>query len=100
GEIYWADLLRGHSRTEALIVAALQRGMPIEGHGAGARTAVIEALAAAGVGSDHEGIGPEDVLARLRTALIPLVRHGATRHASPAIVPLLRAHQVAPSRGG
>src|SRR2546427_12517200 len=38
GEIYWADLLRGHSRTDALIVAALQRGMPIEGHWPGGRT--------------------------------------------------------------
>jgi adenine deaminase len=100
GEIYWADLLRGHPRTEALVDAALSRGMAVEGHGAGARLPAIEALAASGVGSDHEGITAEEVLARLRAGLVVFVRQGATRQDLPAIAPLLRDHQVDLSRVG
>jgi adenine deaminase len=100
GEIYWADLLRGHPRTEALVDAALSRGMAVEGHGAGARLPGIAALAASGVGSDHEGIDAEEVLARLRAGLVAFARHGATRQDLPAIAPLLRDHQVDLSRVG
>jgi adenine deaminase len=100
GEIYWADLLRGHQRTEALVDAALDRGLAVEGHGAGARLAVIDALAASGVGSDHEGISGEDVLMRLRVGLVAFARHGATRQDLPAIAPLLHDHRVDVSRVG
>jgi adenine deaminase len=100
GEIYWADLLRGHPRTEALVDAALARAMAVEGHGAGARLPAIDALAASGVGSDHEGINAEDVLARLRAGLVAFARHGATRQDLPAVAGLLRDHQVDLSRVG
>jgi adenine deaminase len=90
GEIYWADLLRGHPRTEALIEAALARGLAVEGHGAGARLPTIEAMAAFAVGSDHEGVNAEEVLARLRTGLITFARHGATRQDLGAISTLWR----------
>lgn len=91
GEIYWADLLRGHRRAEALIEAALERGMPVEGHGAGARVDALNALAAFGIGSDHEGIDAGDVLARLRLGLHTLARHGATRQDLGAIAPAWRS---------
>jgi adenine deaminase len=100
GEIYWADLLRGHPRTEALVDAALGRGMAVEGHGAGARLAAIDALAASGVGSDHEGINAEDVLTRLRAGLFAFARHGATRQDLPSIAAILRDHRVDLSRVG
>jgi len=100
GEIYWADLVRGHPRTEALVDAALSRGMAVEGHGAGARLATIEALAASGVGSDHEGITAEDVLTRLRAGLVTFARHGATRQDLPAIAALFRDHDLDLSRMG
>ncbi|MBO0685825.1 MAG: adenine deaminase, partial [Candidatus Dormibacteraeota bacterium] len=100
GEVYWADLLRGHPRTEALLEAALARGMPVEGHGAGARPRAIQALGAWGVSSDHEGIDADDVLTRLRSGLIALARHGATRQDLPAMAPLFNQHQVDLSRLG
>lgn len=90
GEVYWSDLLRGHGRCQALIDAALERGLPVEGHGAGARLAALNALAASGVGADHEGIGPEDVLTRRRLGLQTQLRHGATRQDLPAISALWR----------
>lgn len=90
GEIYWADLLRGHARTEALVEAALRRGLAVTGHGAGARPGSLSALAAWGVGDDHEGIGADDLLQRLRIGLHGFARHGATRQDLPEIARLWR----------
>lgn len=100
GEIYWAGLLRGHRRTEELIAAALARGMPVEGHGAGARPAALNALAGFGTGADHEGTSARDLLDRLRLGLYGLVRHGATRQDLPAVADLWRAADVDPGRLG
>ena len=88
GEVYWGDLLRGHGRSLRMIDAALERGLPVEGHGAGARGAALNALAAHGIGADHEGIDPADVLARRRLGLHTELRHGATRQDLPAIASL------------
>jgi adenine deaminase len=90
GEVYWSDLLRGHRRSHELIDAALERGLPVEGHAAGARLASLNALAAHGIGADHESISPEDVLARRRLGLHAELRHGATRQDLPAIAALWR----------
>ncbi len=98
GEIYWADMLRGHPRTEALVAAALERGLAVQGHAAGARLPALNALAGLGVGSDHEGITAEDVLSRLRLGLTAMARHGATRQDLPAIAELWRGRNVDPGR--
>jgi adenine deaminase len=90
GEVYWSDLLRGHRRSRALIDAALERGLPVEGHGAGARLVPLNALAAHGIDADHESIAPDDVLARRRLGLHTELRHGATRQDLPAIAALWR----------
>ena len=94
GEVYWGDLLRGHGRSRRMIDAALERGLPVEGHGAGARGAALNALAAHGIGADHEGIDPADVLARRRLGLHTELRHGATRQDLPAIAALWRDRQL------
>jgi adenine deaminase len=88
--VYWADLLRGHRRSEELIAAALERGLPVEGHGAGARATALNAIAASGIGSDHEAITAEDSLARLRLGLRAEARHGATRQDLPALATVWR----------
>jgi adenine deaminase len=98
GEVYWADLLRGHRRSEIMIAAALERGLPVEGHGAGARPPALNALAAHGIEADHESIGPDDVLARLRLGLHAELRHGATRQDLPAISSLWRDRRIDASR--
>jgi adenine deaminase len=90
GEVYWGDLLRGHRRSRDMIDAALERGLTVEGHGAGARPVALNALAAHGIGADHESIVPEDVLARRRLGLHAELRHGATRQDLPAIAALWR----------
>lgn len=79
GEIYWAEALRGHARTQGLVEAALERGLTVEGHGAGARHSSVAALAALGAASDHEGVDAADLRTRLRLGLWAEARHGATR---------------------
>lgn len=98
GEVYWADLLRGHRRSEALIEVALARGLPVEGHGAGARPLALNAMAALGVGSDHESINAEDVIARLRLGFRTMLRHGATRQDLPAVAAAWRSGRLDGSR--
>src|SRR5262249_55741597 len=82
--------LRGHRRSETMIAAALERGLPVEGHGAGARFPTLNAIAGFGAFADHEAISAEDVLTRLRLGFHAELRHGATRqdlHAMPALWP-------------
>jgi adenine deaminase len=81
-----------------MIQAALERGLPVEGHAAGARPPALNALAAHGIGADHESISPEDVLARLPLGLHTELRHGATRQDLPAISALWRDRQVEAGR--
>ena len=97
GELYWADVLRGHDRTERLIQAALDRGLTVEGHGAGARPPALAALAAFGVEADHEGLDAEDLRLRLRLGLWGEARDGATRQDLERIAPLWQ--QDAPDLG-
>jgi adenine deaminase len=94
GEVYWGQLLRGHRRAEVMVAAALERGLAVEGHGAGARPAALNALAGFGVAADHEGISPEDVMARLRLGLHTELRHGATRQDLPAVAAIWREWEV------
>src|SRR5207302_7215072 len=84
------DLLRGHERTELLVAAALERGLAVEGHGAGARLPALNAQAAWGVGDDHEGISAADLAARLRLGLRAFARQGATRQDIDAYTELWR----------
>jgi adenine deaminase len=100
GEVYWADLLRGHRRSEAMIAAALERGLPVEGHGAGARLPALNGMGAFGIGSDHEGVTAGDVRSRLRLGFHTMIRHGATRQDLPAIAELWRGGRPDVSRLG
>ncbi|MGH7919637.1 MAG: adenine deaminase C-terminal domain-containing protein [Candidatus Dormibacteraceae bacterium] len=88
GEMYWAEVLRGHQRTEGLVEEALRRGLTAEGHGAGARHASLAGLAALGAAADHEGIDAADLRTRLRLGLWAEARQGATRQDLDAIAPL------------
>ena len=98
GELYWADLLRGHRRSEALIDAAIERDLAVEGHGAGAREAALNALTATGWGDDHEAIDAAGTITRLRLGLHALARHGATRQDLDAIAEAWRDRDLGGAR--
>ncbi|HVD02383.1 MAG TPA: adenine deaminase C-terminal domain-containing protein [Candidatus Dormibacteraeota bacterium] len=88
GEAYWAELLRGHKRSHALIAAAVARGLAVEGHGAGARPERLRELVALGVGSDHEPTTPDEVHRRLELGLHVYLRNGTTRQDLDALADL------------
>ena len=88
GEANWTEVIRAHPRVEALIEGALARGLTVEGHGAGAKEAALNATAGYGITADHEGISGEDQLARLRLGLYAMLRHGATRQDLPGLAGL------------
>ncbi|GAC1654682.1 MAG: adenine deaminase [Candidatus Dormibacteraceae bacterium] len=94
GEVNWTEVVRGHPRVEALVAGAHLRGLTVEGHGAGAREAVLNSFAAFGITADHEGIDAADTLSRLRLGLYAMVRYGATREDLPAIAELWQAGAV------
>ncbi|HVD00660.1 MAG TPA: adenine deaminase C-terminal domain-containing protein [Candidatus Dormibacteraeota bacterium] len=85
GETNWVDVIRGNPRVEALAAGAHVRGLTIEGHGAGAREAILNPFAAYGISADHEGIAAEDTLNRLRLGYWTMVRQGAIRRDLEAI---------------
>ena len=87
GEIYWANLLRGHRRAGHLIARALDLGLAVEGHGAGAHGQALAAMAASGVGSDHEPISVGQVEARIRLGLYVYLREGVTRQDFDRLAP-------------
>jgi len=94
GETNWVDVIRGHPRVEALTAGAHVRGLTVEGHGAGAREAILNPFAAFGISADHEGIDAEDTLNRLRLGYYAMVRHGATRQDLPTIAQLWQEGRV------
>jgi adenine deaminase len=88
GEIYWHLLVAEPDRVLPLIEACRRRGKWVEGHTAGARGPKLQACVAAGVGSCHEPITPEQALERLRLGLHVMLRNGSVRRDLDAVAPL------------
>ena len=59
-------VLDGSTRMSAIVGAGLASGKLVSGHARGLAGPDLEAYAAAGVGSDHELVSAEDMLAKLR----------------------------------
>jgi len=95
GEANWTEILNGNARMDALVAGALRRGMTIEGHGAGAKPASLNVMAAYGITADHEGIDPADEINRMRLGTWAMGRHGATRQDLPVIAGLWRDGEMA-----
>jgi adenine deaminase len=76
------------------VAGAHVRGLTVEGHGAGAREAILNPFAAFGISADHEGIDADDTLNRLRLGYWTMVRQGATRRDLAAIAELWRDGRV------
>lgn len=98
GEGYWAELLRGHSRSLKLIAAARSRGLCIDGHAAGASAGHLNALIALGVDADHEAIDAEQARLRLRLGIFTLLRQGATRRDLAELAGVWRDPQISLDR--
>ncbi|MEM6394149.1 MAG: adenine deaminase [Planctomycetota bacterium] len=67
---------------------ALQ-GQPIDGHSPGATGKDLDAYAAAGVGSDHECVTPEEARDRLERGLYLLIREATNARNLDALLPVV-----------
>ncbi len=86
GEITrWPLLYGGDLELTAMVAEALAAGRRVEGHAPGVSGERVQALAAAGISSDHEAITPEQVLDRLRAGLYVMLRHSSIRRDVPLL---------------
>jgi adenine deaminase len=80
GEITdWLSVTRGEPRLAAGIAAARAARRRVEGHCAGASYDRLAELSAAGISADHEAIGGEEALARLRLGMWTMLRQSSLR---------------------
>jgi adenine deaminase len=96
GECYWPAVVEGGADLHLLITKAEALGKRAEGHTAGARGNKLAACVAAGIGSCHEPIAPDEVVERLRLGLYTMVRDGSVRRDLSALNGVLKG--ISPRR--
>ncbi len=73
----------------AKILAARQRGLPVDGHAPGLGGRDLQAYAAAGISSDHECTTLAEAEEKLRLGMAVFIREGSTARNLEALLPLL-----------
>ncbi len=90
GEITrWTQVYAGDPDLLDRIARGVAAGRRVEGHAPGVSSDRLQVLAAAGFSSDHEAITAEQALARLRSGLYVMLRHGSLRPDLPALAPVM-----------
>ncbi|MFD3257372.1 adenine deaminase C-terminal domain-containing protein [Paenibacillus lentus] len=83
----WFRLLQGDEELlERLYMLKGKHHIRVEGHLPGVSYEKISAIAAAGIGADHESLSAEDVLKRLRLGLYAALRYSSIRPDLPDIL--------------
>lgn len=94
----WPAVYYGDDDLLRKIAAALAAGRRVDGHAPGASYDRLNALAAAGWSSDHEGITAEDITNRLRAGLYTMLRHSSLRPDVPALAEAITPERVRSGR--
>ncbi len=94
----WPRLVDHDARLRRFLDAAVERGLRIDGHAAGASPRTLGLIAAAGITADHEAISAEELLARLRLGYWIMLRHSSLRPDGPELAAGLREAGVATAR--
>lgn len=90
GEVMdYPGVLAGQPDVLAKILAARQRGQPIDGHAPGLTGAALSAYALTGVGADHEAVTLDEAREKLRRGLTVMIRDGSTARNLEALLPLV-----------
>jgi adenine deaminase len=79
----------GDSEVLAKLMAAKAAGKPIDGHAPGVVGQLLQAYVAAGVGSDHECIGPHEALEKLGAGMRVMVREGSAAKNMTGLLPIV-----------
>lgn len=77
----------GDREVMAKITAARALGRPVDGHAPGVVGQLLQAYVAAGVGSDHECVGPQEAAEKLRAGMRLMVREGSAARNLSALLP-------------
>ncbi|MEM8782056.1 MAG: adenine deaminase [Planctomycetota bacterium] len=83
----YPGVIRGHDDMLAKLDAL--RGQPIDGHSPGATGRDLDAYTAAGVGSDHECVTPDEARDRLERGLYLLIREATNARNLDALLPVV-----------
>lgn len=75
----WPALLAGDERLGAIVNDAIERGLRVDGHAAGASPDTLGALSAAGITADHEAITAQQLVDRCRQGHWVMLRHSSLR---------------------
>jgi adenine deaminase len=84
----------GDKEVLAKLQAAKDAGKPIDGHAPGVVGQLLQAYIAAGVGSDHECIGPHEALEKLGAGMRVMVREGSAAKNMTGLLPIVTDFNV------
>jgi len=73
----------------AKLLAAKEMGKPIDGHAPGVVGQLLQAYIAAGVGSDHECVGPHEAPEKLGSGMRVMVREGSAARNLTGLLPVV-----------
>ncbi|MBN2465970.1 adenine deaminase [candidate division WOR-3 bacterium] len=79
----------GDKEVLAKMQTAKDSGKPIDGHAPGVVGQLLQAYIAAGVGSDHECIGPHEALEKLGAGMRVMVREGSAAKNMTGLLPIV-----------
>jgi adenine deaminase len=79
----------GDKEVLAKLQAAKDAGKPIDGHAPGVVGQLLQAYVAAGVGSDHECIGPHEAQEKLGAGMRVMVREGSAAKNMTGLLPIV-----------
>jgi adenine deaminase len=88
-------VLRGTAHMAGIVGAGLASGKNVNGHMRGLVDGDLQAYAAAGVSSDHEIVGPEDFIQKLRSGVTVELR-GSHDYVLPGVLTALAALPMLP----
>ena len=91
-----AGVLSGSARMEGIVAAGMAAGKNVNGHARDLIGPALQAYVAAGVTSDHEIMGPEDFLQKLRAGLTVELR-GSHDSVLPGVVAAINALPAFPA---
>lgn len=87
-------VLDGSEPVLAKVVAALRRGVPIDGHAPGLRGQALVSYVTAGIRADHESTEVDEALQKAALGMMVQVRQGSSEHNLETFLPLLVADQL------
>lgn len=67
----------GDTKVLAKLAAVRRQRRPVDGHAPGVGDKLLQAYVAAGIGSDHECVGPQEAMEKLAAGMMLMVREGS-----------------------